>query len=358
MTAPATACLEVVQPGLATTVQDRGRHGWQRFGVPVSGALDIMALAAANTVVGNEIGEAALECLYQGCEVTIHAECTRLAVAGAGAALDIVNASGEITRSCPALESTTLHLGQRARVRMAGPSISAYLAVEGGFDLPLVLGSRSTFTRARFGGFDGRAIRPGDLIALNRSEAYRRGELYLPRVLLTPPSIARIVPGPQDDHFQQDAWDILTSSRYAVATASDRMGLRLEGPRLRHEHGADIVSDGIPPGAIQVPGNGLPIVMLADRQTTGGYTKIATVISADLPGLGRLGPGSSIAFEEIDVAHAEHLARQCADEMAGWRNAIREVGRLSIGYRALLEANLISGVVNARDIEAQAALNV
>lgn len=354
----AAASLEIAHPGLATTVQDRGRIGFQRFGVPVSGALDSHALAAANTVVGNDAAEAALECLYRGCEIVARTSSVRIAVAGEGAAIEIFSRTGEPVSRCPSLESTTLREGQRARVRMSGPSISAYLAVEGGFDIPSVLGSRSTFMRARLGGHHGRQLRAGDRIPLKTADATFRAEMQLPDVRLLPPDVVRVVPGPQDDHFQQDAWGILTTSHYTVATASDRMGLRLEGPQLAHKESADIVSDGIPPGAIQVPGNGLPIVMLADRQTTGGYTKIATVISIDLPSLGRLGPGSTVAFDAIGVDAAEELARARAAEISGWRSRLREVGRLSLGYSLLMEANLISGVVNALEADAYAPLNV
>lgn len=345
------ACLEVVSPGLATTVQDSGRRGWQRFGVPVSGAIDPAALAAANIVVGNEPGEAAIECLYRGCELRARTGSARIAVAGEGAALEIITATGDIARHCPALESTTLLPGQRARVRMSGPSISAYLAIEGGLNLPEVLGSRATFTRARFGGYRGRALRAGDVIDLLKPVAERRAEMFLSGLRLLPPSRVRVVRGPQDDHFRQDAWSILTTSRYGVTNASDRMGLRLDGPRLAHTDGADIVSDGIPPGAIQVPADGLPIVMLADRQTTGGYTKIATVVSADLPGLGRLAPGATILFEETSVEQAETLARAHAHDIATWRNRLREVRRLTFGVSALLEANLVSGVIDAHETE-------
>lgn len=350
--------LEIVQPGLSTTVQDRGRPGWQRFGVPVSGALDTFALAAGNTVVGNDIGTAALECLYRGCEFRVRDGSVRIAVAGEGTALEIVSRDGEPLQRCGNLESATLHSGQGARVRISGPSISAYLAVEGGFNLPPVLGSRSTYVRARFGGYHGRPLRAGDRIPLAKADATRRPEMQLPGISLKPPSVVRIVPGPQDDHFQQDAWGILTTSRYTVTAASDRMGLRLEGARLDHKDGADIVSDGIPPGAVQIPGNGLPIVMLADRQTTGGYTKIATVISSDLPGLGRLGPGSSFAFEQIGIEQAEDLARSRAAEIAKWADRLREISRRSICLASLHEANLISGVIDAQDATAYAALNV
>lgn len=336
----------VVRPGLSTTVQDRGRTGWQRFGVPVSGALDRVALAAANVVVGNEAGEAALECLYQGCELEVACESARLAVAGGGASLDVMDPDGTTSARVSGLESVTVSRGERVRVRMAGPSISAYLAIEGGLAVPPVLGSRSTYVRAALGGFDGRALRGGDVIPLQYGDATPRGEFRLPGIDLMPPAKVRIVEGPQADLFCGDALARLTAQAYAVRPASDRMGLRLSGAKLAHLKGADIASDGIAPGSIQVPGDGQPIVMLADRQTTGGYTKIATVISADLPGLGRVGPGAEVRFECVAVDVAEALARSLAAEIAAWPGRLEDVMPAGDVMARLIGANLISGVID------------
>ena len=340
------ASLLVIAPGLSTTVQDRGRTGWQRLGVPVSGALDALALAAANVVAGNGPWEAALECLYRGCEVEVAADGVRLAVAGSGASLEIVDGSGAVVRRATALESITAHRGERARVRIAGLSISAYLAIEGGIAIPPVLGSRSTYARAGLGGIEGRALRAGDAVPLAGAPLSARGEMRLPDIALAPANEIRVVLGPQDDHFTPEALDQLAGAPFTVRPASDRMGLRLDGPRLAHRSGADIVSDGIAPGAIQVPGDGLPIVMLADRQTTGGYTKIATVISADLPALGRVGPGSVLRFHIISVEEAEQAARALAAEVADWPSRLVPAGAFADRLAALYEANLISGVVD------------
>ncbi len=347
MSAAAASVLRVIAPGLSTTIQDRGRPGFQRYGVPVCGALDPLALAAANIVAGNAPSEAALECLYQGCELEAAAQSVRLAVAGAGAALEIV-AGGEVVRRVQALESVTTRWGERVRVRIAGPSISACLAVEGGIAVPAVLGSRSTFVRARLGGLDGRVLRTGDLLPLARAEASDRDEMRLPDVDLAPAEGIRVVLGPQADRFTAAAIETLTSSVYTVRPASDRMGLRLDGPRLAHTRGADIVSDGIAPGTIQVPGDGLPIVMLADRQTTGGYTKIATVISADLPALGRVGPRAELRFQVVDVDAAEAAARAVAAEIAGWAGRLATAGDLAERLARLHHVNLISGVIDGR----------
>lgn len=338
--------LVVVRPGFSTTVQDRGRPGWQRFGVPVSGALDRIALAAANIVVGNATGEAALECLYQGCELEVACDSVRLAVGGGNATLEVLDTDGATCARSSALESITASRGERVRVRIAGPSISAYVAVEGGFALPQVLGSRSTYVRAALGGLEGRALRPGDVIPLVRGEAEPRGEVRLPGLDLMPQSKVRIVAGPQNEMFRGEAMRMLTEQPYIVRPESDRMGLRLAGEKLAHLKGADIVSDAIAPGAIQVPGDGQPIVMLADRQTTGGYTKIATVISADLPGLGRVGPGAEVRFELISLEFAEDLARTVAAEIAAWPQRLEEAMPSGQVMARLFGANLISGVID------------
>ncbi len=340
--------LIVVVPGIGTTIQDAGRPGWQRFGVPVSGALDRIAHAAANIVVGNPPDTAAIECLYVGCTLRVDAIAVRCAAAGAGASLDIELPGTEQKRRVPSLESFTAPHGSRITLRLAGPSISAYLAIEGGITTPPVLGSRSTYVRAGLGGIDGRRFAEGDAIPCASAASTDRREMCVSHLDLAPPRSVRVVLGPQDDRFTAGAIATLSSATYAVAAASDRMGLRLEGPRLEHTDGADILSDGIAPGAIQVPGSGLPIIMLADRQTTGGYTKIATVISSDVAALGRIGPGTKIRFEIVDVETAEAAARQLAATLSGWQRQLQPVAPDPADIdRALRERNLVSGVVDA-----------
>lgn len=333
----------VIAPGLATTIQDFGRIGHQRFGIPVSGALDRAALSAANITVGNAPGEAGFECLYGGPVLEAIGGSARVAVAGAGAALRIASPAGE--RHVQACESALIERGARVTVVIAGPSISAYMAVAGGIDVPPFLGSRSTYKRAGLGGLDGRALQAGDSIPL-RQDQERPGEARLLGPKLEPASTVRVVLGPQEDHFTAAAIATLFSERFTVSAASDRMGLRLSGPRLAHAKDFNIVSDAIPPGAIQVPGDGQPIVLLADRQTTGGYPKIATVISADLPALGRVGPGATLRFEQIGVSQAERLARELAQEIAGWPNRLERLSEMS-DPAVLLAENLISGVTDA-----------
>ena len=335
--------LRVIAPGLATTVQDLGRRGYQRLGIPVSGALDATALALANWAVGNPVGHAALECLYQGPTLAVVADKVRVAVAGVGAVLDVV-IDGQPQR-VPAGQSITLPRGATVRVVLLAPGISAILAVAGGIAVPLVMGSRSTYARAKLGGFEGRALRSGDLVAVGTDSRDTPDQRVDVRLAL--PATIRVVLGPQDDYYSSGSITALLSTPYTVTTASDRMGHRLAGTKLSGDKGFNIVSDSVAPGAIQVPGDGQPIILLADRQTTGGYPKIATVVSADLPGLGRIGPGAVLRFAAITIAEAEFAARAAAQAQANWR--IMSIGRDAIDEARLHDANLISGVVSGAE---------
>ena len=346
-----TAALRVVAPGLMTTLQDLGRPGYQRLGVPISGALDPVSLRAANLLAGNAPGMGALEIFYQGPTLAVEADSVRIAVAGGQAPIDILSSDGGAVRRLGAWESARLVRGQALKIGALTGSAIAYLAVEGGFDIAPVMGSQSTLTRGGIGGLEGRALREGDLLPLRQPAAAEREEAMLPPLDLAPPPRIRIVLGPQDDHFTPAGLRTLLESPYTISRASDRMGMRLEGPILEHSaKGANIVSDGTAPGSVQVPGNGLPIVLLADRQTTGGYPKIATVISADLPALGRMTPGSKISFATVDIAAAESAARRLAADIAAMATQIAPARRGPvIDHAKLMAENLISGTVDARE---------
>lgn len=339
--------LRVVAPGLMTTLQDLGRPGYQRLGIPVSGALDAVSLRAANLLAGNAPGAGALEIAYQGPALAVEADSVRIAYAGGVAAIDILAGEGAFNaqRGVP-LQSILLTKGQVVRIGALSGSAVGYLAVEGGFDIAPVLGSQSTFVRGGLGGLEGRALRAVDVLPLKQAAADARLEHVLPSLDLTPPSRFRVVLGPQDDYFSDRGKRTLLESTYTVSPASDRMGMRLAGPEIEHAGSYNIVSDGIAPGSIQVPGNGLPIVLLADRQTTGGYPKIATVISADLPALGRLTPGARVAFEAVTVAAAEAAHRRFCADLEATAGRIVPV-RAAIDEAKLREANLVSGMIDA-----------
>lgn len=339
--------LRVVAPGPTTTLQDGGRLGHQRFGIPVAGARDPVALAAANLLVGNARDTAALELAYLGPTLRVEAESVRVAYAGGAAAIEVLDADGEAPpRKVAPLTSVRLTRGQSLRIGGLSGSIVGYLAVAGGFDVVPFLGSRSTFVRGGLGGFSGRALRAGDLLPLAASNAPPGEELTLPELDLAAPDRVRVVLGPQDDYFSEAGLDTFFGSTFTVSAATDRMGMRLDGPTIAHRGDFNIVSDGIAPGAIQVPGDGLPIVLLADRQTTGGYPKIATVISADLPGLGRLGPGASLSFEHVDIDAAVAARRALTGTIDGLAARLAPTGGdVDIAAR-LLNVNLVGGFID------------
>jgi len=189
--------------------------------------------------------------------------------------------------------------------------VLSYVAFSGGLDVPLVLGSRSTYARGRLGGLEGRALRPGDVLRVPD------GPPPVVRALAPPPPVGgeaetrvRVVLGPQADRFTDEGLRTLLGSAYEMTRESDRMGARLHGPRIAHARGHDIVSDGIALGSIQVPGDGQPIVLLVDRQSTGGYTKVATVCSFDIGRLGQVKPGRKVVFTAVSVAEAHRLLRE------------------------------------------------
>ena len=348
MTGAVKPALRILQPGPQTTVQDLGRLGFQALGVPSCGALDPVALRLANRLVGNDEGAAALECRLIGPSFEVTGAPVRLALAGASAAIE-VEVDGT-TRQLPAWRAFTVPTGATVRIGGLRGSGCAVLAVGGGLDLPEVLGSRSTDMKGGFGGHQGRALRADDVIGINGAP------LDGPDLeLLTPPSLEfpgtlRVVLGPQADAFTAKGLSTFLDTPYEVSREADRMGMRLVGPALSFVRGADIVSDGIATGAIQVPGSGQPIVLLADHQTIGGYAKIATVISADLPLAGRLLPGASILFRAVSVAEAEEARRALERELARLIESMAPARDLaSIDETALFSANLISGVVTAFD---------
>ncbi|WP_119459988.1 biotin-dependent carboxyltransferase family protein [Rhodospirillaceae bacterium SYSU D60014] len=348
MTTVHGASLAVVAPGLHTTIQDRGRFGHQDVGMPVSGPLDDVGLRLANALVGNPPGMAALEILMQGPTLEVAAESVRVALAGSGAGIEVL---GEEARVVPSWRSITLRRGQSFRIRALADSACAYLAVEGGFAIEPCLGSLSTYVRGGIGGLHGGALRPGDNLPLRFDAATERDEVMLPKTPdLAPNRTIRVVLGPQQDYFTDAAVDTLLSSDYRVSQNADRMGFRLDGPILAHRDGYNIVSDGIATGAIQVPGSGQPILLLADHGTAGGYPKIATVISADLPVIGRRRPGDGIRFAAVTVAEAEAIRQQ---EEAALQTLIRRLRPVSedagIDLAALYSQNLISGVVSGAE---------
>jgi KipI family sensor histidine kinase inhibitor len=303
----AAPALQVLEPGLLTTVQDHGRFGQRRWGVGWAGAMDAPALAAANVAVGNPPEAAGLECTLQGPRLLVRAP-VHFAVSGSlGAVLHRADL-GE-WRVAP----RTRVLARPGNVlAFERDGLRAWVAFAGGIDVPGVLGSRSTDLAGGFGGYEGRPLREGDLLAvgprprLPAEEMHREEAVPAGGDTLT----LRVVLGPQEDHFTAEALRVFFASAYGVHESSDRVGCRLEGPPLAHSGPAEIVSDGMLPGCVQVPPDGQPIVTGPDSPTTGGYPKVATVITADLPRLAALRPGrSQVRFERVTLEEAARARR-------------------------------------------------
>jgi 5-oxoprolinase (ATP-hydrolysing) subunit C len=332
-----SAALRVLAPGPLTTMQDGGRIGWLRFGVPQSGALDPRALAVANLLVGNRRDAGALELTHSGGAFAAEGGVVRIALAGADMQVTIDGRAAACERSHTLMPGATLRIGP------AKSGVRAYLAAACGFAVTPVFGSVSTHVRSGLGGLHGGALAAGDVLPLAGSGP-EGPELHL--AAAPPPTHprVRIVLGPQDDHFTARAIEALCSGVFTVTAQSDRMGCRLAGPKLEHARGFNIVSDAIAPGSIQVPGGGQPIILLADRQTTGGYPKIATVISADLPALGQMRPGQEVRFEAVTLDAAVAARRALASWLDALPGCLVPLGALD--SERLLAANLISGVTS------------
>lgn len=326
--------------GAGTSVQDAGRFGYRRYGVGPAGAIDPVALAVANMLVGNPPGLAAIEFTVMGGSFTVEGGPVRVALAGAPADLKL---DGEPVAP---LTSVTAHPGQTMTVGPARLGTFMVLAVSGGVETRPDLGSRSFHLRAELGGVDRKPVRAGQSIPVG-------GAPIGPDLTATvAPSVQagpfRVVLGPQDDYFSAAGIAALLGEAYTVTAQADRMGYRLSGPLIEHAKGFNIVSDGIPTGAIQVPGSGEPIVLLVDAGTTGGYPKIATIISADLPRFVQQRPGSQVRFAAVSRAGAIAAAREQAAMLAAVRAGLKPVGQ-GIDAEALLAANLIGGWVDAHD---------
>ncbi|MBS0523998.1 MAG: biotin-dependent carboxyltransferase [Proteobacteria bacterium] len=341
--------LKVVRAGLFDTVQDLGRTGYMALGMPTAGAMDRIGLTLANALAGNPANTAGLEIGVMGPDLLVEAESVRLALVGP-LSPSLIEGDDAPPRPIDSDRSHLLKRGQVLRVGMVEGSSTAYLAVAGGFDIQPFMGSLSTYARAGIGGLKGRKLAVDDVLPLKLDSAPAGEERKLGGPFDYGSGPIRVIWGPQDDYFSEAGRQTFVSAEYKVSKEADRMGIRFEGPAIEHSKGADIISDGIGPGAIQVPGAGLPIVLLADRQTVGGYSKIATVASVDLPRLGRLLPGRIVRFTAITVDEAESLRRE---QEARLQRAIAglQVARPAggIDLTRLYEENLIDGIVYERE---------
>jgi antagonist of KipI len=299
--------LEVININGLATIQDSGRMGWRKFGVPTSGPMDPFAFHAANSLLSNPKDCAAIEIGLGDATFQARQDCV-IAVTGAGFKLSVY------VWEFPLWSSYFVRAGWTIRLNKMEDGMWAYLAVTGGVQTPPVLGSRSTYLRGGFGGFDGRQLRAGDVIKTGNAFSYELAAQTLPqqaRPNYQIDPIIDVIMGPQTESFNQKSIHIFLSSEYSMSLTSDRMGYRLEGPALNWRDHAELISEGMAPGTIQVPPNGQPIVMMADCPTTGGYPKIGTVASADLPLLAQCIPDKSkIRFRKTTVEKAQEKYRQ------------------------------------------------
>jgi len=299
---------EVLDTGTLTTVQDLGRAGWLAVGIPPAGPVDRGALIVANRLAGNPDGAAGLECTLIGPRLEFADE---RVVAVTGAAMPATLNGAEVER----WRTLRVRAGDVLRLGPARAGTRAYVAVSGGIATPPALGSRATYLRGRLGGLEGRALRKGDRLPLGAAPAIPDGPPAVRRERIPDYSgepEMRVILGPQDDRFTAAGVAAFLEGAYEMLPQSDRMGARFRGPRIEHTRGHDIISDGIPLGGVQVVGDGQPIVLLVDRQSTGGYTKIATVCSFDVGRVAQMKPGQRLRFRRITVAdaHAELLAHR------------------------------------------------
>jgi len=285
--------ITVIRAGMLTTVQDLGRRGHRAAGVPLSGAMDAFALRLANLLVGNAENTAALEYTLVGPELEFSAEA-------------IVAACGGDFGALPLWQPMGVPAGGRVKFGAARAGCRGYLAVAGGFEVAPVLGSRSTYGRAALGGFEGRALRDGDVLQAPELSRHVVGRWHIDERIVPVYSAApvvRVVRGAQADEFDE----ALCTAEFKVTPQSDRMGVRLTGRAMVRNDASELVSSTVVPGTIQVPPDGQPIVLMADAQTIGGYPQVAHVIDVDLPLVAQLRPGDSVRFREVTLAHAHEL---------------------------------------------------
>ena len=311
---------EVLEPGILTTIQDLGRYGFSQFGVPPSGALDTFSLRIGNLLVGNREEEAGLEVTIMGLKLRVTREIT-IAITG-GDLFPTLN--GE------PLDRWRTHLlveGDVVAFKKVRAGCRAYLAISGGFVVPKLMGSKSTYLSGRFGGLEGRRLRRGDALYTSDIPApLDKLGLRFPSDWIPPLGEAthlRVIPGPQDHHFTKNGFETFYSASYQVTPQCDRMGIRLEGPKIERRPDVEdsIISEGLISGAIQVPGDGKPIIILTEL-VTGGYTKIATVISTDLPKVAQLKPGDRVRFEPISIEEALLVLREQEERLMAFKNFI------------------------------------
>jgi 5-oxoprolinase (ATP-hydrolysing) subunit C len=331
--------LVIASIGPANSIQDGGRPGSQRYGLVPSGAMDRLALAAANTLVGNVPIAAAIEVGPFGASFTARGGPVRVALSGAQRSADIAKRAVAVDNSMTLADGETLTLG------FARNGSFTYLAIEGGIAGEPMFGSLSVNARAGLGSPYPRPLQASDELQVHAASGAPERRIELPDVQEAP---IRVVFGPQDDEFSNEAKALFIGSEWKISATSDRMGYRLEGPIIRHLHGHNIVSDGTVNGSIQVPGNGQPIVLMPDRGTSGGYPKIATVITADFGRFAQNSAGRSFRFKAVSMAEAQAEAKKFAELVRTLPDRLR-ADSAEFNIEALADANVAGHAVSAVD---------
>jgi 5-oxoprolinase (ATP-hydrolysing) subunit C len=332
--------LVIASIGPASSVQDGGRPGAQRYGLTSGGAMDRLSLGAANTLVGNEALSAAIEIGPFGAAFTARDGAVRIALAGAARNADIAGRNVAFDTSMTLADGETLTLG------FARGGSFSYLAIEGGISGEPMFGSLAVNARAGLGSPYPRPLQAGDELQVATASGAAECRIELPAVGAAP---IRVVMGPQDDEFADDAKALFLDSEWKISATSDRMGYRLEGPVIKHLHGHNIVSDGTVNGSVQIPGNGQPIVLMPDRGTTGGYPKIATVITADFGRFAQIPAGHNLRFKAVSMAEAQAAAREFAELLRTLPDRLRGIENFDLNIEALRDANVAGSAVSAVD---------
>lgn len=295
--------IKVEKSGMMTTIQDKGRIGYQQYGISESGAMDPWALRWANLLVGNDDGAAGIEVTLMGPQLLFEAD-SLIAIGGADLSPRLDD------EPLPLWTAVRVKAGQRITFKEPRFGVRSYIAVQGGIDVPPALGSRSTFIKAKLGGFRGRELRTGDVLPVGNEnkQVKQRRRLHadlIPDYDLTQP--IRVLPGPDLEMFSEEVMQTFFTETYELTNEVDRMGYRLDGPPLSLSGEESMLSDAVAMGTIQIPASGYPLLLLADRQTTGGYARIGTVIHEDLAKTAQLGPHAKISFSEVTLEEAQQL---------------------------------------------------
>jgi 5-oxoprolinase (ATP-hydrolysing) subunit C len=332
--------IAITSIGPASSVQDGGRFGAQRYGLTPSGAMDRLGLAAANCLAGNALFAPAVEIGPYGAALTARDGAVRVALSGAPRSADIAGRSVAWDTSATIADGETLKLG------IARGGSFSYLAIEGGIKGEPMFGSLAVNARAGLGSPYPRPLQAGDELSVAAASLGPERRIDLPAAVAGP---IRVALGPQNDEFGDDAIGLFLDSEWKISATSDRMGYRLEGPVIKHLHGHNIVSDGTVNGSIQVPGNGQPIVLMSDRGTSGGYPKIATVVSADFGRFAQIPAGTAFRFKAVSMEEAQAEARKFAELLRTLPDRLGSIESFELNIEALQDANVAGVAVSAVD---------